>query len=266
MSENNIQILPKHVFILLKKLRLVKLCRNRLTKLQDGTFEVNVNMKSLYLSNNMITHFTKETFPETLIRLLLDGNRLKHLTAKMFSKMKNLRFLHLENNQIISIQKDTFKFHTKLENLTLHGNEITSCLWLKHLTRSLKDIDFETPNVSDKHCSPGLNCSALNAEQVFETVQISVALNRGHFYRYVVWRNYSCSFCECQQLELNCTYECNGHPHTLLLNAAGEKECLCMFKQKSDEGIPILFLYLIKSIALLTVAVTSCYSVVFCFA
>ena len=141
--------ITKNKFRNFKELRKIDLSRNKLTQIEDGTFAVNTNLRYLVLSNNLITDFSEDSFPGTLTRLDLDGNRLKYLKADMFQKLKNLQFLFLQDNQITTIEEKTFKLDTQLRRLQLNGNNITSCLWLNYLFKSLEDLEFKAPQISN---------------------------------------------------------------------------------------------------------------------
>ena len=59
----------------MSQLNEIRLNRNKLTKIDDGTFELNEILTVLQLSYNKIKLFTKRAFPETIIELYLEGNK-----------------------------------------------------------------------------------------------------------------------------------------------------------------------------------------------
>ena len=126
LTDNNLTTVAQHSFRPIKNLENLYLEKNRLKEIKDGTFEGNTKLTRVQLSRNNIRHFTKDSFPETLKRLDLDGNRLVHLKSNMFCKMKVLGFLQLQENYITFIDEDTFKFNTQLRTIYLQRNKITT--------------------------------------------------------------------------------------------------------------------------------------------
>ena len=193
LSDNNLTTIAKNSFRHLESLRILNFSENRLTELRDKVLEEKTKLIVLYLSNNEINHFTKDSFPGTLIRLELDGNRLMHLKLSMFSKMRTLEFLYLHNNNITVIDEDTFKFNTNvkkillqgnrlriiedetfkynkiLQELNLNGNDISTCYWLTHLSKTLRVFELKFPSVSNESCSKHKKCK-IYEESVIQTV------------------------------------------------------------------------------------------------
>ena len=204
LKDNNMKTLTKNKFRNFKALRKIDLSMNKLTQIEDGTFAVNTNLGYLVLSNNLITEFSTDSFPGTLIRLDLNGNRLKYLKADMFQKLKNLWFLFLQDNQITTIEEKTFKLNMQLRTLQLTGNNITSCLWLNHLNiKSLEDLEFKAPQISNDSCSHLFICTEAQEQSVFEVVKFKQPLLDYDWFGSVrQFKNLSCEFCECQKKEI----------------------------------------------------------------
>ena len=79
LSDNNLTTVAQYSFRPIENLEFLYLEKNRLKEIKNGTFEGNTKLTGVQLSRNKIIHFTKDSFPETLKRLDLDGNRLVHL-------------------------------------------------------------------------------------------------------------------------------------------------------------------------------------------
>ncbi|XP_067838711.1 toll-like receptor 3 [Heptranchias perlo] len=108
------------------------LSNNRLTTLQDNSFQWFQSLEYLYLENNSIRHVTPKMFAglENLKYLnLKKGLTAQHIPNKVesiiddysFQELKKLEYLNLEDNIIAGIKAHTFSGLRSLKYLSMHN-------------------------------------------------------------------------------------------------------------------------------------------------
>ncbi|XP_078071164.1 toll-like receptor 3 [Mustelus asterias] len=121
-------------FVGLNKTNLTSLdlSNNRLTTLQDNSFEWLRNLEYLHLENNSIGHITRKTFAglgnlkSLNLKKGLKGQNVRTEAESLiddysFQGLKNLVQLNLEGNSIAGIRAHTFSGLTSLQYLSLYN-------------------------------------------------------------------------------------------------------------------------------------------------
>ncbi|CAD6994224.1 unnamed protein product [Ceratitis capitata] len=153
LGHNFLVDLPAGIFKNQGKLRQLNLWNNRLRKLTNQAFQGAHELSFLDLSSNEIEHLEHDVFAGlvSLKSLNLNMNKLVHLPADLFASNKLLKEFRLINNKVqlktlpsglfenltlleevtvtcglVDLQEDLFDGCTKLANLTLRNNELTT--------------------------------------------------------------------------------------------------------------------------------------------
>lgn len=128
LNSNNFRSLPAGLFQNNKKLKQVKLQKNRvpLATLPPRLFADLPEMETLFL------HCELESIPSNLIEnssglinISLRDNLLTSLPAHLLDHQVNLLTLDLQRNRLVSLPEHLFDHLTKLENLNLGENQLS---------------------------------------------------------------------------------------------------------------------------------------------
>ncbi|XP_017778537.1 PREDICTED: immunoglobulin domain and leucine-rich repeat-containing protein 2-like [Nicrophorus vespilloides] len=126
LSKNNIDDLPRNVFVNVSMVDRLCLAHNSLHALPFQVFAPMGNLHILDLSHNYIVtlldHFFK--FNKYIEILLLNDNRIVKLTSNALADLTDLRELNLSNNSLGTVSKGLFDSLNKLEYLNLANNPI----------------------------------------------------------------------------------------------------------------------------------------------
>ncbi|GLH17197.1 Protein slit, partial [Gryllus bimaculatus] len=129
MSGNNLQILPRDLFVRagLLNLQKVYLRRCRIGEIDDHAFRGLTNLVEMDLSNNLLTSVPSTTFSDIqfLREVVLANNPIQKIENNAFSNLPNLVKLDLSNCEIQSISSQAFESVDQLASLKLNGNRIT---------------------------------------------------------------------------------------------------------------------------------------------
>ena len=109
-------------------LTYLSLHNNSLHHLQVGVFERLVDLKSLWLSLNLLRELEPGIFSglSSLSHLYLDGNLLAALKSGVFDEMENLTSLQLQYNLLKEIQVGVFRGLFYLTHLYMYNNMLTT--------------------------------------------------------------------------------------------------------------------------------------------
>lgn len=144
---------------------VISLWKNKLTSIDEDTFEKNLLLEGLYLSDNQIVDILPLTFAKLkkLKILHLNGNRIEKLPSNAFSQNVNLKVLHLQDNKLAHIPCGTFDGLTKsvidLSNNICINYKMKKPSWLEALQEQLISCD------SDYQCCFALNQKHLEAKE-----------------------------------------------------------------------------------------------------
>ncbi|XP_053381250.1 uncharacterized protein LOC123562128 [Mercenaria mercenaria] len=104
------------------------LSHNRISHLDDTTFEEVPDLEILYLNDNLLTSLDKDLFKglTSLKMLHLNTNLLTTLHKDLFKELTSLTTLHLDNNLLTVLPTDPFKYNTALQYLSLSANQLST--------------------------------------------------------------------------------------------------------------------------------------------
>ncbi|CEP00082.1 hypothetical protein PBRA_007816 [Plasmodiophora brassicae] len=128
LDRNRIETIQgKRIFERLSSLRLLSLCRNRISTIAPGAFEGLPSLSTLVLAGNRISTIEQGTFNgllSSLQELYLENNSLLVVPDGVFAGMSLLSHLSLSSNQISRLATGTFKGLPALTHLYLRQNRI----------------------------------------------------------------------------------------------------------------------------------------------
>ncbi|XP_069007083.1 podocan [Embiotoca jacksoni] len=124
MSSNFLRVVPNNLPSSLYRLHLKS---NKLEKIPAGAFDSLINLRELYLQNNLLSNegMDNETFSQLSSLECLDLS-YNNLSVVPKGLPRNLVLLHLEKNSILSIPGDALTSVRNLEYLLLHNNRLRS--------------------------------------------------------------------------------------------------------------------------------------------
>lgn len=101
--------------------------KSKLRTISKESFDLCINMKSLYLIGNELSELNDGIFDfnTNLERLYLNINYIKHLHSKVFINLKQLKTLHLQDNKLVKFDAcQVLSSQTNLEQLVIHTNDL----------------------------------------------------------------------------------------------------------------------------------------------
>ena len=112
----------------LKRLMVLKLENNFITKIPVGLFSDLVSLSQLNLRHCQIANIERDAFHNmsSLSCLNLQDNKIFFLPPNLFSTASHLRVLNLESNHLSFLYRDLFVNTSEIVHLTLRGNELIS--------------------------------------------------------------------------------------------------------------------------------------------
>ena len=112
-----------------------------------AALEPYINLKSLYLENNVIRQIQGLDHLDQLVNLFLQNNMIKKIEG--LSKLQNLKVLNLSNNTIFKLEG--LEELTQLQNLNLSKNFLSNLESYEHLgqcSETLSAIDLSDNKIS----------------------------------------------------------------------------------------------------------------------
>ena len=145
-------------------LEVLILSNNKITQLNESTFDRLKHVKYLLLSDNKIESIAPGTFNGTsglsssLRILFMSNNLIKKIGATVFDGMTNLVFLELSNNNIRNIEPGAFKTLKRLRALGIHANKLQIALpgTFEGLNVSMMNLSVGDP-IDDLNLPPDLS-------------------------------------------------------------------------------------------------------------
>ncbi|KAH8332594.1 hypothetical protein KR074_006702 [Drosophila pseudoananassae] len=161
LGTNLLTTLPDKLFEHQTNLQSLDLSHNQLTHLPDGIFEHNRELKDLNLESNYLTRISRKLFSRliSLETLVMRNNRLNIIDHSAFTATSSLRHLYLEHNNI-DLQQSLLTNHVNdpnspfsslfnLETLNLSHNSIMVIYYdWKFVMTKLRDLDLSYNNIS----------------------------------------------------------------------------------------------------------------------
>jgi hypothetical protein len=129
MSGNNLNNLPKDMFVRAKLLNLQKvyLSNCRIGQIDDNALQGLTNLVELDLSHNLLTSIPSQTFRDVpfLRDVTLAHNPIQKIDSYAFRTLPSLVKLDLSHCDLQSIAPKAFEGVEHLESLKLNGNQLT---------------------------------------------------------------------------------------------------------------------------------------------
>ena len=125
LRNNLLSKFPKAMFEI-KSVNVLDLSSNTITYLRKGSLSKLDMCTILYLHSNKILAIENGAFPLGLQELYLDNNYFEFLDEDQFNNMNDLTILSLRNNRITYLPINAFMNNSKLSNILLSGNKISS--------------------------------------------------------------------------------------------------------------------------------------------
>ncbi|CAL8280960.1 unnamed protein product [Arctogadus glacialis] len=126
LSENNISKLNKKALENLPNLLHLNLGHNFISKIESGTFVVQISLKVMFLDNNMLCKLQDGMFDGlvNLIELHLTSNQIQTVAPASFMPLSKLRFLDLGHNKLRDL-KNILHHTPHLQSLYIPANKIS---------------------------------------------------------------------------------------------------------------------------------------------
>ena len=125
LSRNSISFLPNNIFKGFKNVRLLNLCKNKLSRFNEESLRGLYSLNQIDLSSNKFVSFPK-FLPNRLESVNLQGNQIVIIESNTTIHLCYLRKLILRHNKIGTIKLGAFEGLTNLEVLDLSQNEIAT--------------------------------------------------------------------------------------------------------------------------------------------
>lgn len=126
LRRNRITRIPSNVLGLMPNLEELDLFDNKISEIEENAFDGLTNLKRLYLSGNQLTEINSWTFAgaENLQQLLIDDNQIRSIESQSFN-LPNLRKIDLKNNRLESLPENLFTLSPMLEQVDVSKNRLT---------------------------------------------------------------------------------------------------------------------------------------------
>ncbi|KAG8591550.1 hypothetical protein GDO81_000215 [Engystomops pustulosus] len=163
------------IFKKLPQLRKINLSNNKITDIEEGTFEGANGVNELILTSNRIENVHHKIFKglDGLKSLMLRSNHITCVNNDSFTGLSSVRLLSLYDNQIVTVAPGAFDTLHSLSTLNLLGNPFScNChlAWLGNWLRKkrivtgnprcqkpyfLKEIPIQDVAIQDFTCDEG---------------------------------------------------------------------------------------------------------------
>ena len=130
LSNNNITLLQKNIFVSITELKILYIDFCELRTIELGAFNGLTKLTQLSMNDNQLSDILPGTFENTISLENLDlyDNKIKHLNSSMFgglgafTGLTNLKSLFIVRNDISEIRPGTFEDMSNLVYLNLSYN------------------------------------------------------------------------------------------------------------------------------------------------
>lgn len=146
LSGNRLGSLSKHSFLRQREMLIVLyLNRSHITDVQNGTFTTLINLRELYMHDNLLSVLTRETFQGLtgLELLTLNNNLISYIAPGMFTQLPRLKTIDISGNGLHTLDP-SFLAITTFEMISLRDNP-----WLCKcpLVMALQEMYITDPEV-----------------------------------------------------------------------------------------------------------------------
>uniref|UniRef100_S4RNV1 Toll-like receptor 7 n=1 Tax=Petromyzon marinus TaxID=7757 RepID=S4RNV1_PETMA len=125
ISHNKIRFLLKNsVFVHLKKLKVLNISHNRLTRIPWDELAKLEHLQQLDLSYNHLTQLSDVSNSTSITKLIMHNNNIAFISADFVKSMRRLTVLDIRRNNLTAESQERFSIHNMkhLEGLQLSGN------------------------------------------------------------------------------------------------------------------------------------------------
>lgn len=170
------------VFVGLKRLVVLNLANNALTRIESHTFSALNFLQVLDMRNNSIGFIDDRAFHSltNLHTLNLSGNRLHIIGQDLFNGLFVLSHLVLNNNLITLIDMHAFRNCTSLKELDLSSNQLSDVPAAIRDLRMLKSLDLGENRIIGLRNDSFLNMSQLTGLRLMDNLIVNIT--NGIFY------------------------------------------------------------------------------------
>uniref|UniRef100_A0A182ML25 TIR domain-containing protein n=1 Tax=Anopheles culicifacies TaxID=139723 RepID=A0A182ML25_9DIPT len=140
----------RNTFAGMKRLVVLEIAHNALTKIDRHVFRELYSLQILNLEANQIESIADNAFSDlkNLVALTLSHNRLKRIEQHHFSELYVLNQLYIESNMIESMHGRALENLTNLNDLNLNDNRLTEIPEGLGKLRFLKSLDLGKNRIS----------------------------------------------------------------------------------------------------------------------
>jgi Leucine-rich repeat (LRR) protein len=127
---------------------------------ENRYYSLQYGLKTLNLSNNVITNFATEAFYflKNLENLDLSNNNITHINPASFKDLKQLKEFNLTNNHLPILDFELFCNSIQLQIMNFGSNQIDEIFFATSIWRNMTTLDLSNnkistmdPNTTSKH-------------------------------------------------------------------------------------------------------------------
>lgn len=150
LQQNQIEILPRAVFITANTLQEIVLSNNKISMIADFAFDGLDRLENIYLDNNSLITINVNTFAgrSRLIGLHLNHNRIEYIEDGAFN-LPQLKALFLTHNRIQVLTDNVFSGANHLFALDLMDNRLVSIGSAIYGISSLSALELNNNQIGD---------------------------------------------------------------------------------------------------------------------
>ena len=164
LRHNYLEWINRTTFLMLTNLETLDLSYNFIKKLSNDCL-IGVNLKELYINNNLIVSISSNAFDSipNLTRLALNDNKITNLDYDTFYVAIKVQYLNLNNNRLESLHSMLFLELNDLTILYLSNNVISNNIkyGIFASTQNLIELDLSNNNIDSVGENVFDNCSKL---------------------------------------------------------------------------------------------------------
>jgi Leucine-rich repeat (LRR) protein len=146
----NIHIIAGVKGLYLDQLHTVDLSHNKIESIGEHCFySLQTGLKTLNLSNNIITNFATEAFYvlKNLENLDLSNNNIAYINPTSFKDLKNLKVFNLAYNHLQILDFELFSNSIHLKIMNFGSNQIDRIFFATSVWKSMITLDLSNNNI-----------------------------------------------------------------------------------------------------------------------
>ncbi|XP_050499103.1 chaoptin-like [Diabrotica virgifera virgifera] len=151
ISNSALDTIENNAFAGLSKLKELNLERNKLSSINQSTFQP-LNVETLNLSRNKLTNVTLTAITNdlpNLITLNLSSSSIRNVYTSELENPNRVEYLDLSNNYITNLDSQTFRSFKDLVKLYLHSNELSTIKYETfNYTKNLQTLRLDNNKIT----------------------------------------------------------------------------------------------------------------------